>query len=173
MMEAMDKHDLRNVESAIDVGTGSGALGIKWKLDGVPDMTVADSSVEALRNASENAKLNGVQVSMAFADLLNGIRGKFDRVLFNAPATHPLRQIPPGNTEGILWSPEENIILRFLDDLKSHLKPKGKALLMYSKFEDFDPLPEAMRKEFSHFSFKPVVESSGQRSVSQVLEIGV
>lgn len=70
----------------IDVGTGSGILGITAKLE-VPraDVTLSDISNAALKIASENAERLGASVNIINSDLLDGIHEKFDIILANLP----------------------------------------------------------------------------------------
>jgi tRNA1(Val) A37 N6-methylase TrmN6 len=171
MLHAMELDDLSNVQSALDIGAGSGILGIKWRLQGVPHVVLADVDPIAVRAAQESAKLCGADVTCIQSDLFENVSGTYDRILFNAPATHPLRRNAPPGTQGILWSPEENILVRFLRCIHAFLNEHGSGLLMYSRFEDFDPLPEEVRRQFPHLSFEPVIESPGAKSLSQVLRI--
>jgi release factor glutamine methyltransferase len=70
-----------------DVCTGSGCIGIALK-KACPELqvTLSDISNEALALASENAKSNGVDVSIARGDLLEPFKGqKADFVICNPP----------------------------------------------------------------------------------------
>lgn len=70
-----------------DVCTGSGCIGIALK-KACPELqvTLSDISGEALALAAENAKLNGVEVSILQGDLLSPFKGeKADFVICNPP----------------------------------------------------------------------------------------
>jgi release factor glutamine methyltransferase len=70
-----------------DICTGSGCIGISLK-KACPELrvTLSDISSEALGLAAENAKLNGVEVSILKGDLLEPFKGqKADWVICNPP----------------------------------------------------------------------------------------
>lgn len=70
----------------VDVGTGSGCLGIIAKLN-FPKInsTLIDISKQALLIASENAKKLGAEVSIINSNLLDGYDEKADIILANLP----------------------------------------------------------------------------------------
>lgn len=70
----------------IDVGTGSGCIGITLALElSQPHVTLTDVSFEALQTARANAASLGANVQIACMDLLEGISGPFDFVVSNPP----------------------------------------------------------------------------------------
>jgi release factor glutamine methyltransferase len=70
----------------IDVGTGSGCIGVTLALE-LPEshVTLTDVSFEALRVAQLNAANLGASVSIACMDLLDAAAGTFDFVVSNPP----------------------------------------------------------------------------------------
>ena len=70
----------------IDVGTGSGCIGITLALE-LPEahVTVTDVSFEALLVAQSNAANLGATVSIACMDLLHAATGRFDFIVSNPP----------------------------------------------------------------------------------------
>lgn len=71
-------------ETVIDIGTGSGVLGIlAARLGGVVSATDTDS--HAVEVARRNAALNGVQVEFEEGTLFGGFDRKFDVILANLP----------------------------------------------------------------------------------------
>lgn len=163
-------YSLDNVESTLDIGTGSGILTLLLWKRGVKNITATDNMEESIINAKENFKLlNAKNIKLVKSDLFSNISGKFDLIIFNAPATHPLRK-NISNKLLPLWSPEKNIRIRFLNSLKKHLTKNGRALLMTSKFIDFNPLPEEVLKKYP-FSYKYLLKSKGELSESGIIEI--
>ncbi len=73
---------------AIDVGTGSGCIGISM-VKSIPDlrMLLTDISLEALNIAQENARIHGLTDRLEFkrANLLDGISGPFKMICANLP----------------------------------------------------------------------------------------
>lgn len=72
--------------SALDVGTGSGAIALALKHER-PDLDVAASDLSdgALALARENARRLALDVRFLHADLLAGVPDEFDAVLANLP----------------------------------------------------------------------------------------
>lgn len=169
-IETLKEYPLDNIRSVLDVGTGCGILSVIVKNRGIEKVIAVDNMREAVENARENFKLAKQEdIEIRLSDLFSNVTEKFDLVLFNAPASHPLRK----NISRILqplWSNEDNIRLRFLDQLEAHLTENGKALLLDSKFVDYDPLPEETLVNYP-FSFKVLKENNGELSETRVIEI--
>ena len=72
--------------SIIDVGTGSGCVGLTLALE-IPEaqVTITDVSYAALLTAKSNAVQLGARVSIVCMDLLEAVRGQFDIIVSNPP----------------------------------------------------------------------------------------
>jgi release factor glutamine methyltransferase len=72
--------------SIMDVGTGSGCIGLTLALE-IPhaQVTITDISHPALRTAKANAEQLGARASIVCMDLLDAARGPFDIVVSNPP----------------------------------------------------------------------------------------
>lgn len=70
-------HSYSKLTAVVDVGTGSGAIGIKIKKD-FPSLSVicSDISTKALEIAKQNAKKNKVEIKFVRSNLLNNIHTK-------------------------------------------------------------------------------------------------
>jgi len=79
----------------LDVGTGSGILGIAAAKLGASGVTAVDIDPEAVRVARENCDLNGVAALVAVSDTpLDRIPGAFDIVIANILAEDLVRMAP-------------------------------------------------------------------------------
>ncbi len=101
--------ELMDVEgkSVIDVGCGSGILGISAAICGAKDVYMCDIDEQAVRFATQNAALNGVDVTVECADLIAGER-KADFIFANITA---------------------DILMRLAKDLGKHLNDGGEVVL--------------------------------------------
>ncbi|MDR2561831.1 MAG: peptide chain release factor N(5)-glutamine methyltransferase [Holophagales bacterium] len=69
----------------VDVGTGSGILGISLALEANMQVTATDISAEAIEVAKHNASALGAQIEFACGDLLKPVDGPIDLVVSNPP----------------------------------------------------------------------------------------
>jgi len=82
-------HVVRLIEgSALDMGTGSGILAVEAALK--PEVTsvlAVDVNPSAIDEAKRRAAENGVSSKISFkvGDLFEGIKGRFDWIIFNPP----------------------------------------------------------------------------------------
>ncbi|NPB04625.1 MAG: peptide chain release factor N(5)-glutamine methyltransferase [Thermotogae bacterium] len=75
-----------NPRRMVDVGTGSGVLGITLKiLFPTSEVILTDISKEALEVAKINAQRFNVEVLLVRTDLLSGLGGRYDLIVSNPP----------------------------------------------------------------------------------------
>ncbi len=136
---------------ALDLGTGSGYVGIYlalcgWLVDAV------DVSPRALELARRNAELNGVVMRVYTSSLFDAVDGLYDVIAFNPPMradesessrmlTSTLRRIPPlANllmrvTQPILERKRLGFLAGVVKAAQMHLGPGGRLLLVISRLE--------------------------------------
>lgn len=71
----------------LDMGTGTGLMGVVMAIYGAQQVVMSDISKPAYKNAIENAKHFGIQdtTSIIRGDLFENITGVFDFIVFNQP----------------------------------------------------------------------------------------
>ena len=102
----LDFMDVKD-KTVIDVGCGSGILGIASKLCGAKSVYMCDIDNQAVEFASKNADLNQVDVEIEHADLIKGDK-KADVIFANLTA---------------------DILMRLTKNLKSHLNKDGQIIV--------------------------------------------
>lgn len=121
----------------VDIGSGSGAIGITMKL-ARPDLrvTAVDLSMGALAVTALNCSRLGAHVSLAASDLLSSIRGEFDLIVSNPP------YIPAHDIAGLQVEVRDHephmaltpgaagteAIDRILEQSRSHLRRGGRVV---------------------------------------------
>lgn len=74
----------------IDIGTGSGCLGITAKLERPElNVTLSDISDKALEIARKNAEQLSADIRLVRSNLMDNVSGKFDIILANLPYVNP------------------------------------------------------------------------------------
>lgn len=135
IIELLKAHLPSNAKTLIDVGTGSGCLGITAKLE-LPqlDVTIVDISRHALKVAKENATLLHADVTCLRSDLLASAPGVYDAILANLPYVDKSWERSPETNhepELALFATDGGLALidRLLTQVPLHLTPGGIVLL--------------------------------------------
>ena len=112
----------------LDMGTGSGIQAITAKKTYTnAEVFGADINPMAIDLATENAKLNSVEIKFFVSDLFERFQDqKFDLIIFNAPYLPPEPPLDP------IWSGGEKFIEKFIELAREHLTPNGNILFVYS-----------------------------------------
>lgn len=86
VLKVINNNYLNESIDIVDVGTGSGCIAISLKKE-VPVINVdaIDISLDALKVAEENAKVNNVKINFINNDLLNNINKQYDIIVSNPP----------------------------------------------------------------------------------------
>ncbi len=115
----------------VDVGTGSGCLGITAKLEFPElDVTLLDTSRHALTIAEENARRLEANVTVLRSDLLTSYPFKADFILANLPYVDENWELSPElrhEPQEALFATNEglSLIYRLLEEAPSRLAPGG------------------------------------------------
>jgi release factor glutamine methyltransferase len=119
----------------VDVGTGTGCLGISAKLE-IPELDVAlvDVSRHALKVAETNAKWLHAKVTITRSDLLSAYPLQTDYIVANLPYVDPdWQRSPETNFEPALalFADDDGLALinKLIDQAPSRLNPGGYLLL--------------------------------------------
>lgn len=114
-------------KKVLDIGAGSGILGLAALKAGAKSVLFADIDKEAV-NYLKNKRYNVIQ-----SDLFSNVKGKFDIIIFNPP------YLPFDSREDLESSSQtsggkrgDEIILRFLRGVKRHLNNNGLILIILS-----------------------------------------
>jgi release factor glutamine methyltransferase len=113
----------------VEVGTGTGFVALH-AAQRARSAVATDVNPSAVRCARDNARRNDVPLAVVRTDLLRGLRGRFDVIAFNPPY---LIEAIGGDWEERAWQggvTGEDIALRFLDQLRGHLAPGGRAYII-------------------------------------------
>ena len=147
----------------LELGTGSGAVGVAAAQSGARSVTVVDVSRRALVTAAINARLNGVRVTPRRGDLFGPVAGQqFDLIVSNPPYL-PSEEIPArGPSRAWEGGGDGRALLeRICADVATHLRPGGTVLLVHSSVNDvsrtLDALEEAgLRADIVHRETGPL-----------------
>jgi release factor glutamine methyltransferase len=131
-LQCLDDVPIRKGARVLDMGTGSGALGLALARRGAR-VTAVDINPEAVRCARANALLHGVESRM---DVLEGdlfapiADQRFEMIVFNPPFYG--RRVR--GTADFAWAagPNSETVYRFFREIPDHLEAHGQALLLGS-----------------------------------------
>ncbi|MBQ8827830.1 MAG: 50S ribosomal protein L11 methyltransferase [Clostridia bacterium] len=127
-MELIEKYITKDTK-VLDVGTGSGILGIAALLLGAEDVTGVDIDALSVKVAAENARINGVgdRFNVKCGNLADDISGKYDMITANIVADIILTLMPAAtkllSDDGIFIM--SGIIDIRYDDVAEGLKKNG------------------------------------------------
>jgi release factor glutamine methyltransferase len=119
----------------LDLGAGSGCLGITLKLERPDtDLTLSDLSRPALKVAAKNAKNLAAAVQIRRSNLLQNLPKTFDLIIANLPYLSPDWEISPEahrEPAPALFAENkgEKLYHLLFQQLPSHLAPTGKLII--------------------------------------------
>ena len=129
----LEKRDLQRSQTLLDVGTGSGCIGITLALEMPAAVLAADISEAAMRIARQNAINLGADVNFVCMDVMDAVRGHFDFIVSNPPyvrrddITRLQREVREHEPHVALFSPEDELAIyrRLVSGAEQMLNPGG------------------------------------------------
>jgi release factor glutamine methyltransferase len=161
---------MQDGERALDIGTGSGCVAVTLSAERTGSMVLAtDLSLAALSVARSNAVLHSVQDRVHFlaADLLRGLRGRFDVICANLPYISSVElgalDVAKREPELALDGGHDGLVLirRALADLPGRLRASGTALFEIDP-RQADRVVEAAASRFRMSSIDIAPDLSGK-----------
>jgi 16S rRNA G1207 methylase RsmC len=114
----------------LDVGCGTGVVGIYSALNGAKSVTLSDIDDVALNNTNQNIKELKLEdrVSVKKSNLFRNISGKFDYIFANLPILDEVWNSSTNSTE--------NIVKNFIDDCNNYIEKNGKVYFTWASFSE-------------------------------------
>ncbi|WP_017612589.1 HemK2/MTQ2 family protein methyltransferase [Nocardiopsis salina] len=157
--------------SVLDVGSGTGALGIEAFRAGASSLTAIDLSLRSVLASWLNSRLHGVPAMVRRGDLFAPVsRQRFDLVLANPPYMPAAGLLPSRHRMARCWDagPDGRVLIdRICAGAPSVLDEDGTLLLVHSglsdeqitleRFEEAGLVPEVVRR--ARVPFGPVLRA--------------
>ena len=135
--KAIDEIKNNGYKSAIDLGTGSGAIAIAVKKETGVTMTAVDISIDAIEVAKENSRTYGLDINFIESDMFSNISGTYDVILSNPPY---IAYNDIDNVSEIVYTNEPHLALfsddnglyyykKIIDNLDNYLNDGGVAIM--------------------------------------------
>jgi methylase of polypeptide subunit release factors len=123
-------------ETVLDLGTGTGVLAFVAALKGPRKVIATDLLPSAVANARLNAQSLGLEELVEVrdpGDLFEPAPERFDVIIFNPPW---ILGSPRTVYDRAIYDPGGETVLNFLNQVRDHLKPGGRAYLLYSDLSE-------------------------------------
>jgi tRNA G10 N-methylase Trm11 len=137
-------------KDVLDMGCGSGILGMTMGLHGAASVVFSDIDPRAVENTKANVeKFDLGQKSLVVqSDLFEKIQSKFGVIVFNHPFFSDL-SLRAGKITETMVQPS-GLIHRFFQEAKKHLAPRGKIIMPYYHIagEANDPGVQAPKNDY-------------------------
>lgn len=129
-------------KKVLDVGTGTGIQALAAKKAGAKSVLACDVYEPAVKH------VNFIGIKCIKSNLFSKIKGKYDLIIFNPPYL-PLddREDPESALATTGGKRGDEIILKFLENVKDYLNKKGKILLLMSSLTPKEKIFELMNEQ--------------------------
>jgi release factor glutamine methyltransferase len=129
----------------LEVGCGCGAVSLLVGRRCAGGIGV-DINPVAVANAEHNrARLDASQVQFRHGDGFGDVAGEFDVVICNPPYNRRSASDP---IERMFWDPADDLKRRFFQEVRNHLRRKGRVYFGWANFPDIEPaLPLTLAAE--------------------------
>lgn len=150
-------------KTLLDVGTGSGCLGITAKLERpLLRVILSDTSNRALAVAAKNADMLGAEVTLQTQSLLSGQLEPLDYILANLPYVDRSWQQSPElqhEPEQALYASDQGLALikKLLEQAPRHLTPDGYLLLEADQRQHSALITHAARQGLAHVTTRGLI----------------
>jgi release factor glutamine methyltransferase len=144
------QQEVRGEDRAIEIGCGSGLICTQLAPK-VKSIVATDINPHAA------VWVRSLGIEVVRADIFRGIRGEFDLVIFNPPYLPTSEEErSPGWINSALDGGlnGRDVIFQFLEQLRSHLSCRGRALLLISSIDGLQEIGEKARAEGLQVSLK-------------------
>ena len=154
---------VKEQRTLVDVGTGTGAIGITAKLEWPElDVTLTDISQQALNVAKQNAKQLAADVSFHKGDLLRGYGTPIDIIVSNPPYVDKAWEVSPethAEPELALYANKGglSVIEQLLTQASHLLRPNGALLLEADERQHAAIIQEAANRGLTHVQSRGLV----------------
>ncbi len=155
-------------KTVIDIGSGTGILGIVMAKYGAKKVIMSDISKPSVENSIQNVEKFGLKnkVEVVKGNLFENIKEKADLIVWNIPFFPGTP--PKGDTISASMMMPPELFEKFLKESKNYLKPNGKIIIpSFSLGGDLNN-PELVGKKFG-YKAKKVWQHNSTNGIQQGL----
>jgi len=152
LAETLSENDIKE-KNVLEIGTGTGFIAILCAKMNAKTVTATDIKPKSIQCAKRNAELNKVKITILHGDLFEPVKGKtYDTIIFNPPylPQDPIHDKYLTEDDKLdLIGGEKGIetTIRFLKNLKKHLKNNGKAYIVTSTLSHINEIIKTAKNE--------------------------
>ena len=141
-------------KNILDVGCGSGIIGIYCALNGAKSVVAVDVEEKAIENAKENIARNKVGniIKVIKSDLFENIKGTFDYIFGNLPIVDKSWNLDVSTVD---------LIKNFIFGCKRHVKKGGVAYFTWNSESDVISVRNFLKA--NKYKFEQVIEKTNDR----------